>query len=603
MERNDNYEIPPVTWFSEALARANEDVWPSSERAPALPLPALGASPAQLLDGLEGDVAGFLAALPARWVAQERAFLALVAAECAHDLRGAPDYVEAYGERRLIRFLRQAKTPEKGLAACHKYLRWRCDQGVDDVRAAIAGGLDDPRDWPNGLFFLNRCCVLPCSTALFDVKGNALCVEQYGHWPAHKLRDLTPEGYLEWHTYGLEWKMMLLERIALGREKVILRAAFQRYMIARAAEADAPAAAAPAGQPAPGRRSAVKQGLVPGLGEGWGEIPRLCTIFDQTGMTFSHAMLPCGLRMCTMLISIVQKYYPWLQDTTHLTNTSAAIVTVMKMVRPVLPKHTQRKIFIHGVGAATLEGACIRPDFLPTALGGRAACAEMTPPPSSDDCAAMLAGGVQTQSRVTTPDGEPQPWRRRTSGRGADAEDAPKDDAPTAASARQADGAADDAAADATAAGSADAVEAALPEPSIECTVFIEKLAAGLDVVVGKHGRRGRSDRRLKFSRDVLILLPKLGRKARRWRCAGGPTTRVMALDTGSFVARQGAAAPPLDKAALKPWQQAAHKHASACAPNYVVLANDAKMLTLELQTEELAAALVDFVYNEATLC
>ena len=53
---------------------------------------------------------------------------------------------------------------------------------------------------------------------LFDVKGNALCVEQCGFWPAHRLKDITAEKYIGWQTYALEHKSMVLERIALGRE-------------------------------------------------------------------------------------------------------------------------------------------------------------------------------------------------------------------------------------------------------------------------------------------------------------------------------------------------------------------------------------------------
>ena len=99
--------------------------------------------------------------------------------------------------------------------------------------------------------------MLPCATALFDTSGNALCVEQYGFWPAHRLRDITPDVYIAWQTHALELKSMVLERIALGRERVLLRAAHAQWL-------QDPRSARP-------------------LREGWGEVPRLCTIFDMRG--------------------------------------------------------------------------------------------------------------------------------------------------------------------------------------------------------------------------------------------------------------------------------------------------------------------------------
>ena len=90
------------------------------------------------------------------------------------------------------------------------------------------------------------------------MKGNALCVEQYGFWPAHRLKDVTAEKYIGWQTYALEHKSMVLERIALGRERAVLRAAHAQWL------AD------------PGKATPLR--------EGWGEVARLCTIFDMKGL-------------------------------------------------------------------------------------------------------------------------------------------------------------------------------------------------------------------------------------------------------------------------------------------------------------------------------
>ena len=126
-------------------------------------------------------------------------------------LARAPNYPEAYGDRRLIRFLRQHKSEKKGVKAVKEYLRWRETEKIDLIRDQIMGGKDRPETWPSGAFFKARCAVLPCAEQLFDVKGNALCVEQYGFWPAHRLKDITADKYIGWQTYALEHKSMVLE--------------------------------------------------------------------------------------------------------------------------------------------------------------------------------------------------------------------------------------------------------------------------------------------------------------------------------------------------------------------------------------------------------
>ena len=351
--------------WSAARAAEYESVFSSSERAPPHPLPLLRASD-ELSFGPE--LAAALRAAPPRWVACERAFLALVRRECAGELAAAPPFPDAYGERRLLRFLRHLKSSDKALVAVKKYLRYRCAHELDAVRLAISDHelCARPLEWPNGAFFAERCAVLPCSTWLFDVKGNALCVEQYGFWPAHRLRDVTAEDYLAWQSYALEWKMVQLERLSLGRERELLRASLAGRVVLR---------------------------------EGWGEIARLCTVMDLRGLTFSHAVLPGGVLMLKQLIPIVQKNYPWLQDTTYVVNASGSVYFFWSMLRPLLPYHTQSKIQIHSTDPAHTLADSISPHNLPTQLGGQAPCAELVPPPTVDDFDAAATAANDDQRR------------------------------------------------------------------------------------------------------------------------------------------------------------------------------------------------------------
>lgn len=410
--------------------------------------------------------------------------------------------------------------------------------------------------WPLGDFFKDRLAVCPCSTSLFDVKGNALCVEQYGFWPAHRLRDVTAEGYIAWQTYALEFKSMQLERIALGRERVLLRAAHAQWEANRAGAAGG------------------------SLREGWGEIARLCTIFDMKGLTFGHALLPGGYRMVKQLIPLVQRYYPWLQDTTHFVNASMAVSTFFAYLRPLLPKHTQRKIYIHGLGATGALTEEIRPDFLPEALGGRAVCLDLAPPPTCEEYDARVAAGdaglaTATAAEASHDDARPVasavvlPDPPRIPPAAADAERA---EAPPAAEAPEK-----------PPPPAAEEEETARREPGT--------MVPGIEIPVHKHGRRGRAERSLRLDPgEELQILP-----AKKWRLLKKTRRLRIAEDLSAWRgSRTHGAKPPEGPRPRTQLQRDASLRASQYPPNFVILATDkGKLVTLELATEHQAEALV----------
>ena len=607
--KEDEEEVPVMSYATAVPQGFGEEdgvtAWLGPERAPPLPLPELVTED----EACNPAYAAWLAAcpLPPRWVKNEREFLEVVRAECGEELAKAPPYPEAYGDRRLLRFLRQHKRPDKALAAVKQYLAYRRDNGLDEIRAFIADGHVPQSGWPLGDFFSDRCCVCPCSTALFDVKGNPLCVEQYGFWPAHRLRDVTAEGYIAWQTYALEFKSMQLERVALGRERVLLRAAHAQWEARRGNAAGAPSGGC--------------------LREGWGEVARLCTIFDMKGLTFAHALLPGGFRMVKQLIPLVQRYYPWLQDTTHFVNASMAVSTFFAYLRPLLPKHTQRKIFIHGSGAAASLTEEIRPDFLPIALGGRAECLDLTPPPTVDEYDARVARGAAalaltavaaTPALDTDQDGvvasavllgpldgtmdAPPPESRddATPARAKAPRDDDDDDVGPEAAAAAPKKAADD-----------DAPPRAEPEPHDADgppppprRQRPGTIPSGIEIPVHKHGRRGRAERSLRLDdRKEIQILP-----AKRWRFL--KRTRRLPLapprgaaagdaaDDAAIAAFRGSrthgAKPVDDERPRTQLQRDAALRASQYPPNFVVIATPKhKLVTLELATEGQAEALV----------
>ena len=357
-----------------------------------------------------------------------------------------------------------------------------------------------------------------------QVKGNALCVEQYGFWPAHRLKDITAEKYMGWQTYALEHKSMVLERIALGRERAVLRAAHAQWLTD-------PEKATP-------------------LREGWGEVARLCTIFDMKGLTLSHALLPGGINMVRQLIPLIQKNYPWLQDTTHFVNASGATSFAWSMLRPLLPKNTQRKVHIHGAGAAQSLTEEVRPDFLPEQLGGRAACRELRPPVSLEEHDRGVVG-----SPLRSPRQSPRAGPR--------------------------------------------SIDVEVNETSVPTAVVVP----GVEYVCHDHNHKGKRTRKALRLRDrSLELLPMA-----RWRLSR-QMLRLRSPKRLSLASHQPLAAYVGAADAALPSNAAAHhREASARArglpASFVVLATPKqKVVTLELADAAQARALVEAIHMQADL-
>ena len=103
------------------------------------------------------------------------------------------------------------------------------------------------------------------------------------------------------------------------------------------------------------------------------------------GLTLSHALLPGGINMVRQLIPLDPEELSVVARYDALRQRVGATSYAWSMLRPLLPKNTQRKVHIHGAGAAQSLTEEVRPDFLPEQLGGRAACPELRPPVSLEE--------------------------------------------------------------------------------------------------------------------------------------------------------------------------------------------------------------------------
>ncbi|KAJ1453298.1 hypothetical protein M885DRAFT_524703 [Pelagophyceae sp. CCMP2097] len=339
------------------------ECWPSPERAPPLPLARL---PDRVSDVEEAWM--IEAKLAPRWTGPERRFLARCRLVYQTEFSAVPKYIDAYGDRRLLRVLRQDPARDEDLAVkkIGDYLAWRSKTDADGLRGRIVdeetGEPCEPLGWVHGPKMLECIRVIQTSTALYDRGGHAVCVYQAFHWPAPALRahlcTLSREQLVEFAQSGAEYNAVQLERISLARERVILDSAKLRWKEGR-------------GLPPPLRK------------EGWGELTRLCCVTDMAGCTFGSLMLPTLLPAFVQSVSLFINFYPGIVGELHVVNCAPVIARILKKaLRSVVPKHIADQVKVH-VDSTGLQGY-LSPHMLPAQLGGLVDCAHLKPPAPPD---------------------------------------------------------------------------------------------------------------------------------------------------------------------------------------------------------------------------
>ena len=322
--------------------------WASSERSPPLPLLEL---PLRIDDVSEPWMAQ--AGVAHRWHLKERRFLQRARETYADDLKDKPPYLDAYGDRRLLRFLRQdpSHDEDRALAKVGEYLKWRRQHNADEARARLtqrttttdeSSPVDKWKDagrWPHGEILIECIRVLQCSETYFDKKGNAVTVYQAFHWPAPALRKqvggLSTRQLVDFATFAAEFNAVQMDRIALSREKVLLDHAKDLYekFNARKRRTSSPFRSrttsdkATALPPKKNNSTASFDGNdsddddddrpwhrneTPVVRDGWGELTRLCAITDMKGCTFGSIAMPQLIPAVIQAVSIFVNYYPFI---------------------------------------------------------------------------------------------------------------------------------------------------------------------------------------------------------------------------------------------------------------------------------------------------
>lgn len=305
-----------------------------------------------------------------RWTPAERRFLARARSTFAVELSDVPPYLDAYGDRRMLRFLRMDPRldEDRAIEKVGTYLAWRREAKADQMRALVPERGSNPRDWPHGDILLDCIRVLQCSEQYFSKRGHAVTVYQAFHWPARALRakvgGMTSKQLVDFATFGAEYNAVQMERISVARERVLLDHAKQIYLRRKH-----------------GKKLEVDDDdeFTPLQKEGWGEITRLCAITDMAGCTFTSMMMPQLVPAVVQAVSIFVQHYPFIVGELHVINCVPLVAKIFRRaLRTVVPKHIADQVQVHVHTSELLTS--VTPDNLPAQIGGTAECPQLEPP-------------------------------------------------------------------------------------------------------------------------------------------------------------------------------------------------------------------------------
>ena len=121
-----------------------------------------------------------------RWTKQEHEYIDILRNRLSQELAASPQYPEVMGDRKFVRFLRGHNHDlEKVYNLMKKYLQWRIDNKVNDIRTNIVErGFDHPLRFPKGETILKLIPQLVVLPEAMDKTNSPICVEQYNFIPS-----------------------------------------------------------------------------------------------------------------------------------------------------------------------------------------------------------------------------------------------------------------------------------------------------------------------------------------------------------------------------------------------------------------------------------
>lgn len=148
-----------------------------------------------------------------RWADDETLALKEIKKRLQGELSVQPRHADVVGDRKLLRFYRgHGKDLDKTCEHISRFLRWREEAGVGEIRAAILrDGSSHPSKFPKAEEILRLVPQIVINHKLRDREGAPLCLEQYRFSPHGVLQEVSVDEYIQFQIYCLEYKSLVLE--------------------------------------------------------------------------------------------------------------------------------------------------------------------------------------------------------------------------------------------------------------------------------------------------------------------------------------------------------------------------------------------------------
>lgn len=135
-----------------------------------------------------------------------------------------PQYPDVTGDRKILRFLRGHEYDvDKVCDLYEKFLKWRDENGVDEIRRKIVlGERDHPLKFPRGDFILSKVPQIVISPHILDRQKAPISVETFNFRPSELMEKVTMPEYITFLIHCLEYKSLILEQLSEEREQEYL---------------------------------------------------------------------------------------------------------------------------------------------------------------------------------------------------------------------------------------------------------------------------------------------------------------------------------------------------------------------------------------------
>lgn len=200
-------------------------------------------------------------------------------------LTQVPQFPEVTGDRKILRFLRgHDYDVEKVTILMTKFLDWRRDNKVDDIRQSIVlGGRNKPTDFPRAEVILQLVPQIVLCAYARDKSNAPISVEKFNFLPSVVFQTLTLSEYTEFLIYALEFKSIITDQISEEMDQKYLDSLSPSDRVK--AESDDP-------------------DIPP-----YGTLMGLCVIRDLDGLGFDH-MSARGQEIVSAIIKMSSDNYP-----------------------------------------------------------------------------------------------------------------------------------------------------------------------------------------------------------------------------------------------------------------------------------------------------